>query len=387
MSSSPAARSSRPPRATPASRSPWSARPAATTSCSTMPETMSKERRVLLRAYGAELVLTPGRGHEGRRRQGRGDRRRAPGRRPGPPVRQPGQPGDPPPHHGRGDLDDTDGAVDIFVAGIGTGGTITGVGQVLKERKPEVKIVAVEPAESPILNGGAARPAQDPGHRRQLRPGDPRHRGLRRGHRRRRRDRRCEWPAAPRTRRACSSASPPAPRSPPPRRSRSARRTPARRIVVIIPTFGERYLSTDPVRGPGRLTCRMDPRGRSAAMPSREDLDAAHARDPAAGSRSRSPCLPRGARRLGVPGDAPHVARTRAAPARGAAALAAARAVTGVEIHPARDRPPAVHRPRHGRRHRRDRGRRRRRHALPRGHARRPVDARAASGTPRSATG
>ena len=64
---------------------------------------------------------------------------------------------------------DTDGTVDIVVAGIGTGGTITGVGQVLKERKPEVQMVAVEPAESPILYGGAARPAQDPGHRRELR--------------------------------------------------------------------------------------------------------------------------------------------------------------------------------------------------------------------------
>jgi cysteine synthase len=71
-------------------------------------------------------------------------------------------------HHGRGDLGDTDGAVDILVAGIGTGGTITGVGQVLKARKARRAGVAVEPADSPVLSG-ATRPAQDPGHRRRLR--------------------------------------------------------------------------------------------------------------------------------------------------------------------------------------------------------------------------
>ena len=73
-------------------------------------------------------------------------------------VREPGQPGDPPGHHRRGDLADTDGAVDILVAGVGTGGTITGVGEVLKERKPSVRLVAVEPAASPVLSGGAKGP-------------------------------------------------------------------------------------------------------------------------------------------------------------------------------------------------------------------------------------
>ncbi len=98
------------------------------------------------------------RGHEGRRQPRRRDRRRARGRDPGPPVRQRGEPE----IHRRTTAEeiwaDTDGAVDIVVAGIGTGGTITGVGQVLKERKPGVQIVAVEPEESAILNGGQPGP-------------------------------------------------------------------------------------------------------------------------------------------------------------------------------------------------------------------------------------
>ena len=63
-----------------------------------------------------------------------------------------------------------DGNVDAFVAGVGTGGTITGVGEVLKDRNPDTHVVAVEPAASPVLAGGAARTAQDPGHRRRVRP-------------------------------------------------------------------------------------------------------------------------------------------------------------------------------------------------------------------------
>ena len=74
-------------------------------------------------------------------------------------------------------LDALDGDVDAFVAGVGTGGTITGVGEVLKDRNPDIHVVAVEPAASPVLAGGAARAAQDPGHRRRVRPRHPQPRG------------------------------------------------------------------------------------------------------------------------------------------------------------------------------------------------------------------
>ena len=121
----------------------------------TMPETMSEERKMLLKAYGAELVLTPGsEGMKGAVSKAAEIVAGTPGavlakqfeneanaevhrRTTGPEV-----------------WNDTDGAVDIFVSGIGTGGTLTGTGQFLKENKPGVKIVGVEPEESPILNGG-----------------------------------------------------------------------------------------------------------------------------------------------------------------------------------------------------------------------------------------
>jgi cysteine synthase A len=125
----------------------------------TMPETMSVERRKLLLAYGAELILTPG-----------------PDGMPGAIAKaeelaktdqryfipqQFENPANPAIHHkttAEEVWNDTDGKVDIFVAGVGTGGTITGVAQVLKERKPSVQIIAVEPAASPVLSGGKKGP-------------------------------------------------------------------------------------------------------------------------------------------------------------------------------------------------------------------------------------
>jgi len=121
----------------------------------TMPETMSKERRALLRAYGAELVLTPGaEGIKGAVAKAEAIAAERPG---AVLARQFANEANPEIHRKTTAEEiwkDTDGQVDIVVAGIGTGGTITGVGQVLKSRKPDVRIVAVEPAESPILNGG-----------------------------------------------------------------------------------------------------------------------------------------------------------------------------------------------------------------------------------------
>jgi cysteine synthase A len=121
----------------------------------TMPETMSKERRVILRALGAEIVLTPG--ADGMRGAVEKAREIVESSDNAILARQFENEANPAIHRkttGEEIWADTDGAVDIFVAGIGTGGTITGVGQLLKERKPEVKVIAVEPLDSPILNGG-----------------------------------------------------------------------------------------------------------------------------------------------------------------------------------------------------------------------------------------
>jgi cysteine synthase len=124
----------------------------------TMPETMSRERRALLRAFGAELVLTPGSGGM----SAAVEKAEEIGRERGAVlVRQFANPANVEVHRrttAEEIWDDTDGTVDVVVAGIGTGGTITGVGQVLKERKPTVRMVAVEPAESPILTGGKPGP-------------------------------------------------------------------------------------------------------------------------------------------------------------------------------------------------------------------------------------
>lgn len=123
-----------------------------------MPETMSKERRALLRAFGAELVLTPG--SEGMR--GAVSRAEEIASEDGAVLARQFANEANPEMHRRTTAEeiwkDTDGGVDVLVAGIGTGGTITGVGQVLKSRKPGVQVIGVEPAESPILNGGQPGP-------------------------------------------------------------------------------------------------------------------------------------------------------------------------------------------------------------------------------------
>ncbi|MGA0883259.1 MAG: cysteine synthase A [Candidatus Nanopelagicales bacterium] len=122
----------------------------------TMPDSMSRERRALLRAFGAELVLTPA--AEGMR--GSIAKAEELGSQPGSVlVRQFKNEANPEIHRNttaKEIWDDTDGTVDALVAGIGTGGTITGVGQVLKKLKPSIKIFAVEPEASPLLTGGTA---------------------------------------------------------------------------------------------------------------------------------------------------------------------------------------------------------------------------------------
>ena len=120
----------------------------------TMPDSVSKERRTLIKAYGAQLVLTPG--AEGMK--GAVAKAEEIGSNDGALlVRQFANPANPEIHRKTTALEiwnDTDGKVAAVVAGIGTGGTITGIGQVLKEKNPNIKIFAVEPAASPILNGG-----------------------------------------------------------------------------------------------------------------------------------------------------------------------------------------------------------------------------------------
>jgi cysteine synthase A len=124
-----------------------------------MPETMSKERRKLLRAYGAELVLTPGpQGMAG----AIATAQEIAAQQPHAWIPQQFENAANPEIHRRTTAEeiwnDTDGTVDFVVSGIGTGGTITGVGEVLKARKPSVKMIAVEPAASPVLSGGQKGP-------------------------------------------------------------------------------------------------------------------------------------------------------------------------------------------------------------------------------------
>ncbi|OIO01002.1 MAG: cysteine synthase A [Desulfovibrionaceae bacterium CG1_02_65_16] len=129
----------------------------------TMPESMSVERRKLLAGYGAQIVLTPA-------AEGMSGAIRKAGELVAAAKNQPGgafmpmqfdNPANPAAHRATTApeiWDDTEGRVDCFVAGVGTGGTLTGVGQVLKEKKPGVRVVAVEPSDSPVLSGGQAGP-------------------------------------------------------------------------------------------------------------------------------------------------------------------------------------------------------------------------------------
>ena len=211
----------------------------------TMPQGMSRERENLLRLYGAEVVLVESMGgmneavEEARRIcRERGN------------CYVPNQFSNPanPEIHRRTTAEeiwrDMEGKVDVLVAGVGTGGTITGCGERLKERNPDLHVVAVEPRTSAVLSGGEPGPAQDPGHRR--RASCPRCSTARCS------TRSCRWTTRTRSRsRACAPARGGARRASPAalrcgRRSRWARgpRCAASEMVVIMPDSGERYVST-----------------------------------------------------------------------------------------------------------------------------------------------
>ncbi len=156
----------------------------------TMPDSMSLERRKMLLLLGAELELTPAaQGMRGAIARAEEIARSLPDAFIPQQFQNPANPE----IHRRTTAEeiwkDTAGAVDVVVSGVGTGGTLTGVGSVLKARKPGLKMIAVEPEDSAVLSGGPPGAAPDPGHRRRLHPGDPRHQADRRDHPHRQRHR------------------------------------------------------------------------------------------------------------------------------------------------------------------------------------------------------
>ena len=138
----------------------------------TMPETMSVERRNILKAYGAEIVLTDGKaGMNGAVRKAQELAQEMPGSFIAGQFENPANAEAHRKTTGPEIWNDTDGTVDIFVAGVGTGGTLTGVGEYLKSKNQKIKVVAVEPADSPLLSEGKSGPSCNPGDRREFYPG------------------------------------------------------------------------------------------------------------------------------------------------------------------------------------------------------------------------
>ena len=209
----------------------------------TMPETMSKERRAIMRAFGAELVLTTDGGVAGAVKRAEEIQAATPNSIL---ASQFSNPANPKIHRettAREILEQTGGDIDVFVAGIGTGGTLTGVGQVLRQEKPGVKIYGVEPSESPLLSEGQAAPhkIQGLGPKRDSRDSRPGHLGRaapyrvrRRHHLRTPRSGGGGAPCGDLLGRALAAASELA------RRPELEGKT----IVTVLPDTGERYLST-----------------------------------------------------------------------------------------------------------------------------------------------